>query len=60
MPSEGSDGSACGRHLVNVARGGIVDEEQAHQCVAHTHTHAHAHTRALTCPRTRTLMLRSP
>ena len=29
MPVEGHDGSKCGRHIVNCARGGIIDETAA-------------------------------
>ena len=29
MPQIGTDGTACGNHIVNCARGGIVDEESA-------------------------------
>ena len=33
MPGIGDDGIACGNHLVNCARGGIVDESAALQAL---------------------------
>ena len=33
MPTVGADGTPCGNHLVNMARGGIVVEEEAAACL---------------------------
>ena len=34
MPARGADGAACGAHLVNMARGGIVVEDDAAAALA--------------------------
>lgn len=33
MPKVGSDGIPCGNHIVNCARGGIVDEDEAYEAL---------------------------
>ena len=33
MPQVGSDGTPCGNHIVNCARGGIVDEDAVHDAL---------------------------
>jgi len=37
MPKVGSDGINCGNHIVNCARGGIIDESDLHECLVSGH-----------------------
>tara|TARA_B100000614_G_scaffold14410_5_gene12042 strand:- start:6171 stop:7136 length:966 start_codon:yes stop_codon:yes gene_type:complete len=37
MPKVGADGINCGNHIVNCARGGIIDESDLHECLVSGH-----------------------
>ena len=37
MPKVGADGINCGNHMVNCARGGIIDESDLHECLVSGH-----------------------
>ena len=37
MPKVGFDGINCGNHIVNCARGGIIDEADLHECLVSGH-----------------------